>query len=79
MSRNISCAKINIICFQGDEGPIGPPGPSGLEVRYYINTWYFLTTGKDGEKEDKRDHRLLYNRNVCSNCMKCKTMKAFIM
>lgn len=25
-------SKINIICFQGDEGPIGPAGPTGLEV-----------------------------------------------
>lgn len=32
MFPNIICAKVNIICFQGDEGPIGPPGPTGLEV-----------------------------------------------
>lgn len=31
--KNIRCAEICILCFQGDEGPIGPPGPSGLEVR----------------------------------------------
>lgn len=34
MPPNIIHAKINIICFQGDEGPIGPPGLTGLEVSY---------------------------------------------
>lgn len=35
MSPNITCAKVNIFCFQGDEGPIGPAGLTGLEVSYY--------------------------------------------
>lgn len=32
MLSSIIHAKINIMCFQGDEGPIGPSGLTGLEV-----------------------------------------------
>lgn len=39
MAMSLSHTKISIICFQGDEGPIGPPGPTGLEVSYWLNTW----------------------------------------
>lgn len=37
MSPNEIHANINIMLFQGDEGPIGPPGQTGLEVSYKIN------------------------------------------
>lgn len=54
MSLNISHAKINIICFQGDEGPIGPPGLTGLEVSYWLNTCSYENRGY--ERKIVRSH-----------------------
>lgn len=34
MRSSIIHAKISIMFFQGDEGPIGPSGLTGLEVSY---------------------------------------------
>lgn len=48
MPSSITHAKINIMCFQGDEGPIGPSGLTGLEVSNIKCSWSGGQTGGGG-------------------------------